>query len=326
MNAKLISQNLIGGNTMFGRRADGRVLREIDPIIALTPYLMPMRCDAQVFSNYKLDYEKMARYIVEQGGKGHKLTFMELIFAAYVRSVSQVPQVNRFVVNKRLYARTQLTISFIVLKDTGDPNVIAENTVKCYFDPRDTIYDVTERVSKAIAENRQEEADNSTMKVAKLLLNPILANIVVFLARTLDRYGILPKYILDASPFHTSMFFTQMASIGMPAVNHHIYNFGTTSLFVSMGTVQRETIVGPDGKVTRKRWLPVGFTADERICAGAEWAKLVERMMYYLSHPEELETPPEKVYFEEANEYSIPKYIEKKQQKQQKQEQKQLPG
>ena len=127
---------------MFGRRADGRVLREIDPIIALTPYLMPMRCDAQVMSNYKLDYEKMARYIVEQGNKGHKFTFMEIIFAAFVRAVSQIPEINRFVVNKRLYARTQLTISFALLKDTGDPDKIEENTVKCYFDPRDTIYDV----------------------------------------------------------------------------------------------------------------------------------------------------------------------------------------
>ena len=303
---------------MFGRRADGRVLREIDPIIALTPYLMPMRCDAQVMSNYKLDYEKMARYIVEQGNKGHKLTFMEIIFAAFVRSVSQLPEINRFVVNKRLYARTQLTISFVVLKDTGDPDKIEENTVKCYFDPRDTIYDVADRVSAAIEANRREEADNSTMKLAKLLMNPILANIIVFFARLTDRYGILPKYILDASPFHTTMFFTQMASIGMPAVNHHIYNFGTTSLFVSMGTVQRETQVGPDGKATRKRWLPAGFTADERICAGKEWAKLVERMMYYIAHLEELETPPEKVVFEEGNEYSIPDYILKAQAKQQK--------
>ncbi len=301
---------------MFGRRADGRVLKEIDPIIALTPYLMPMRCDAQVMSNYKLDYEKMARYIVEQGNKGHKISFMEIIFAAYVRTVSQLPEINRFVVNKRLYARTQLTISFALLKDTGDPDKIEENTVKCYFDPRDTIYDVSERVNTAIEQNRREEADNSTMKVAKLLLNPILANIVVAFARFTDRYGILPKYILDASPFHTTMFFTQMASIGMPAVNHHIYNFGTTSLFVSMGSIQRETIVGPDGKVTRKRWLPVGFTADERICAGREWAKLVERVMYYIDHLEELEVPPESVRFEEGNEYSIPKYVLKQQKKQ----------
>ena len=301
---------------MFGRRADGRLLKEIDPIIALTPYLMPMRCDAQVMSNYKLDYEKMARYIVDQGNKGHKLTFMEIIFAAYVRTISELPEINRFVANKRLYARTQLTISFVVLKDTGDPDRIEENTVKCYFDPRDTIFDVSERVSAAIEQNRREEADNSTMKLAKLLLNPILANTIVAFARLTDRYGILPKYILDASPFHTSMFFTQMASIGMPAVNHHIYNFGTTSLFVSMGSIQRETIVGPDGKVTRKRWLPVGFTADERICAGKEWAKLVERVMYYIAHLEELETPPEIVRFEEGNEYSIPKYVLKNQKEQ----------
>ena len=302
---------------MFGRRADGRVLKEIDPIIALTPYLMPMRCDAQVMSNYKLDYEKMARYIVEQGGKGHKLTFMEIIFAAFVRSVSQIPEINRFVVNKRLYARTQLTISFVVLKDTGDPNKIEENTVKCSFDPRDTREEEAGEEEFYIEQNRREEADNSTMKVAKLLLNPILANTVVAIARITDRYGILPKYILDASPFHTTMFFTQMASIGMPAVNHHIYNFGTTSLFVSMGTIQRETQAAPDGTVKRKRWLPAGFTADERICAGKEWAKLVERMMYYIDHLEELETPPEKVVFEEGNEYSIPEYILKQQKKQQ---------
>ena len=292
---------------MFGRRADGKLLKKIDPIIALTPYLMPMRCDAQVFLNLKLDYEKIARYIVEQGQQGNKFTFMEIIIAAFVRVVSELPDVNRFVANKRLYARTQLTVSFALLKETANVDDIEENTVKCYFDPKDTIFDVAERVGAAIEQNRREEADNSTMKVAKLLLNPILANTIVFAARFLDRYGIMPKYIMDASPFHTSMFFTQMASIGMPAVNHHIYNFGTTSLFVSMGSVIRENIVGPDGKATRKRYLPIGITADERICAGAVYAKLVNRIMYYINNIELLETPPETVKFEENNEYSLPK-------------------
>ena len=40
---------------MFGRRPDGRRLRGVDPIVAITPYLMPMRCDAQVFLEHKLD-------------------------------------------------------------------------------------------------------------------------------------------------------------------------------------------------------------------------------------------------------------------------------
>lgn len=304
---------------MFGRRADGRVLKKIDPIIALTPYLMPMRCDAQVFLNYKLDYEKMARYIVEKGNEGNKFTFMELIIAAFVRVASELPEVNRFVSNKRLYARTQLAVSFALLKDTGSADQIEENTVKCYFDPRDTIFDVAARVSEMIQQNRREEADNSTMKVAQLLLRPILANTVVALARFLDRYGIMPKYILDASPFHTSMFLTNMGSIGMPAVNHHIYNFGTTTLFLSMGNIVRETQVGPDGKATRKRWLPIGITADERICAGAVYSKMVTRMIYYLSNPALLETPPETVAFEEGNAYSLPPSKADKKLKKQKQ-------
>ena len=300
---------------MFGRRKDGRVLKEIDPIIALTPYLMPMRCDSQVFLNYRLDYEKMARYIVAQGAQGHRITFLELIIAAFVRVVSEIPEVNRFVSNKRLYARTQLTVSFVALKDTVKEDDIEENTVKCHFDPRDTIYDVAERVRVAIEEARKEEADNSTMKVAKLLLNPILANIVVHTARFLDRYGIMPQYILNASPFHTSLFLTHMGSIGMPAVNHHIYNFGTTSLFFSMGSIQRVPEAGPDGTLVRKRYMPIGITADERICAGAVYAKMVARMIDLINHPEQLETPPETVKFEEGHAYSLPLSRKKKEKK-----------
>ena len=266
-----------------------------------------MRCDAQVFLNYKLDYEKLARYIVEQGNQGHRFTFLELLIATFVRVASEVPEVNRFVANKRMYARTQLTVSFVVLKETSKEGAVEENTVKCYFDPHDTIFDVAERVSVAIDENRREEADNSTMKVAKLLLRPVLANSVVAAARFMDRYGVMPKYIMNASPFHTSLFVTHMGSIGMPAVNHHIYNFGTTSLFLSMGSVERTIALGPDGKVIRKRYLPIGITADERICAGATYAKMVNRMIYYLNDPSLLETPPENVCFEENNVYSLPK-------------------
>lgn len=296
---------------MFGHRADGRVLRKIDPIIALTPHLMPMRCDAQVFLNYKVDYEKLARYIVKKGAEGHRFTFMELLIAAYVRTVSEIPEINRFVSNKRLYARTQLSASFTILKETADADAIEENTVKCYFDPHDTIYEVADRVSTSVAANRREEADNSTMKLAKLLLRPMLANTVVGIVNLLDRYGVMPRYVLDASPFHTSMFVTNMASIGMPAVNHHIYNFGNTSLFLSIGSVQRVTETGPDGKAVRKRYLPIGITADERICAGAVYARMVNRMLHYLNDPALLETPPETVRFEEDNVYSVPAYSAK---------------
>ncbi len=290
---------------MFGRRPDGRLVKSIDPIVALTPYLMPMRCDAQVMLDLKLDYEKMARYIVKKGREGYRFSFMELFFAAYVRTASQMPDLNRFIANKRMYARNELAISFAVLKETSDGSV-QENVAKCKFDLRDTIYDVSARTNEAIELCRQEEADNITMKFAEALKMPLIANTVVMLARVLDRYGILPKFVINASPFHTSLFFTNMASIGMPAVKHHIYNFGTTSLFVSIGSIERTVTIGANGEAQRKRLLPLGIVADERVCAGMVYAQMVSKFNHYLSNPELLEAPPEEVKFDEGNEYSMP--------------------
>ena len=296
---------------MFGRRSDGRVVRSIDPIVALTPYLMPMRCDAQVMLTYKADYEPLARYIVAKGAQGYKLSFMDIVLAAYVRAISQMPELNRFIANKRIYARKELAVSFVVLKNTADGSV-QENVVKCKFDPHDTILDVAARTGEAISQARQEETDNSTMKVAKFLLNPILATTIAGLARLLDRYGLMPRFLVEASPFHTSMFITNMASIGMPAVNHHIYNFGTTSVFISIGSLERGVTVNAKGEAQRKRVLPIGITADERVCAGMIYAKMVAMVSRYLADPQLLEQPPEQVFYDDGLTYSMPPAPQKK--------------
>ena len=90
---------------MFGRRPDGRRLKKQDPIVQMTPYLMPMRCDAQVFLEHKADFEKLSRYIVEKAREGQKITFMQILVAAYVRAISKNPEVNRFIFNKQYYIR-----------------------------------------------------------------------------------------------------------------------------------------------------------------------------------------------------------------------------
>lgn len=290
---------------MFGKRGDGYLVKEIDPVIALTPYLMPMRCDAQVMLTYKIDYEKLARFMAEKGREGYRITFMELFIAAYVRAISQQPQLNRFIINKRYYTRKDIMCSFAVLQDTPDGSV-KENVAKCKFDPHDTIFDVAARIKEAIEETRKADADNSTMKVANLLKRPLIANILVGLARVLDRYGLLPKYLLDASPFHTGLFFSNNASIGLPHVFHHIYNFGTTSLFVVIGNVERTVDLDVDGNPVRKRILPAGVTADERVCAGMVYSKFLRLYQHLLNNPQELEQKPEQVYHDEGHVISLP--------------------
>lgn len=292
---------------MFGFRPEGRRVKKMDPIVQATPYLMPMRCDAQVFLQQKLDYEVLARYVADQNTKGRRITFMQLIIAAYVRGVSQFPEANRFVMNKQMYSRKELTVSFTMLRDTSDGS-IEETTAKIKFDPTDTIFDVAERVQYAIEQNRAEESANFTLKIARFAMSiPFLPNILVGLIKLFDRYGLLPKALIDALPFHTGMFITNMASIGMHSVYHHIYNFGNTGLFLSMGMIERSLGMDTDGQIRRKRLLPIGITADERICAGAMYAKLFSVMLNHLNHPELLEKPPEAVRFDPGCEYHAPK-------------------
>ena len=300
---------------MFGFRPDGRRVSTIDPIVRITPYLMPMRCDAQVFLQHKVDYEMLARYIASQGAKGEKITFMQIIIAAFVRAVSQHPEINRYIMNKQFYARNNCTVSFTMLKNPQDHHS-GETAVKLKFDLTDTIYDVRDRMNIAVEANRGEDTKNFLDKLVGVLLSvPGLPTAVVGLVRLLDRYGLCPGALIDELPFHTSMYITNNASIGLHHVNHHIYNFGSTSLFFGMGSIERTAVV--EGGATRmKRWLPIGITADERVCSGAHYAEFFATMNKHLAHPELLEVPPETVRYDGKVEYHQPKVkTEQKQEK-----------
>lgn len=293
---------------MFGFRHEGRRVKNLDPIIQMTPYLMPMRCDAMVFLHHDIDYETLARYIADKSRReGVKITFLEVLIACYIRAVSQVPEVNRFVMNKQYYNRKELTCSMTILLDTPDGS-IQENVIKVRYDPSDTIYDVAARLTAKIAANRKPEAPSFAIKLASALIKiPGLVSLVVWFLMFLDRYGIMPGVLIDELPFHTSMFITNNASIGLHSVYHHVYNFGNTSMFFGLGTPERGYTV--DAKGTPKRWctLPVGITVDERVCGGAVYAKLFTWMKRCLKNPELLDTPPEQVYYNEGAEYHEPK-------------------
>lgn len=285
---------------MFGHRADGRLVGSIDPIVMLTPYIMPQRDDAQVMTRHDLDFEDMTRYIREQRKDGHQITYMGMIIAAFVRTLCDYPELNRFVVNKRIYARNHVCVSFVTLKKNPD-NSIEEAVVKVDFQLTDTIYDVTRRIEAAIAETRKPGEKNKTDKLARFLLSmPVLPDVVVALAKLMDRYGLMPSYIHQASPFHTSLFISNMASIGMNYIYHHIYNFGTTSLFFGMGKTEQKLHANSDGTCRSKRIMPVGAVIDERICSGASFSRAFSQMKTYLHNPSLLETPPAEIKTETA--------------------------
>jgi chloramphenicol O-acetyltransferase len=288
---------------LFGHRFDGKRISDIDPIVQITPYLMPMRCDAMVFLEHKLDYEKLTRYISRKAAEGEKITYLQIIMASYVRAVSQHPEVNRFIFNKQYYSRKCCAASYTILKEyqNTDSN---ETTVRIEYDLTDTIFDVRDRMTAAQEAARAEVGNTAVEKIAKVVLGiPGLTSLIVWLYRLLDRYGLAPSAVAKELPFYCGAFMTNNASIGLHHVWHHIYNFGNVSLFMGMGSVLKEATVEPDGRVRMKRWLPIGITADERVCSGAHYARFFADMKRYLEHPELLEQPPESVRFDEGCEY-----------------------
>ncbi len=292
---------------MFGHRFDGKRLRDIDPIIQITPYLMPMRCDAQVFLDHKLDFEKLSRYIARKAQEGHKVSFMQLIAAAYVRAVSQHPEINRFIFNKQYYSRNNCSISYAVLKDPQDFNS-PEVTVRIQFDLTDTVFDVCDRMNDAVEKARATEDGDFVVRLAKAVLKiPGLTTVIVALVKLLDRYGLAPKALLGDLPFYSGLFVSNNASIGLHHVWHHIYNFGNVSLFMILGTVVKEAVADAEGKTRMRRMLPLGITADERICSGAHYAAFFADVMHFLAEPEVLEVPPENVKFDPGMEYHVEK-------------------
>lgn len=282
---------------MFGRRSDGRRIKGEDPIVMLTPYIMPQRADAQVMIRQELDFDKLTEYIRTQRKAGRNISYMSVIIAAYLRTLCEYPELNRFIMNKRVYARNHVCISFVTLKQ-NDKNQVEEALAKVELDLRDTIFVVSERLETVIEKTRNENTDkgNATERLARTLLSaPLLPDIIVGLARLLDRYGLMPTFIHNASPFHTSLFISNMASIGMNYIYHHIYNFGTTSIFIAMGKAEQKVHMNAEGVCSIKRIMPLGCVIDERIAAGGVYARAFGSMKKYISHPELLETPPETV-------------------------------
>ena len=117
----------------------------------------------------------------------------------------------------------------------------------------------------------------------------------VWLLKTLDYFGLLPGFLLEVSPFHGSLFFTSMGSLGIPPVYHHLYDFGNLPVFGAFGMKRRAYEVTEDGSVVQRKYVDVKFTLDERIVDGYYYAAFFKHYKRILAHPEILDRPPEEV-------------------------------
>ena len=278
----------------LGDRKEGRRLRTVQPMATVIPFIMRERSDAQNFFEDVIDITSIERYLDKKHAEGYTdMTILHVILAAYTRVVSERPGLNRFVAGQRVFARHNIECVMPIKKELSVQGM--DTCIKAEFDPRDNIYNVYKKFQKVAKEAIESTTgfDNTAKFFTKL--PRFVFRSVVALLRFLDYRGLVPKSLLKISPFHGSMIITSMGSIGIPAIYHHIYNFGTLPLFISYGSIFTADAIKRDGSRERHHFVTLKVVTDERICDGYYYASAFKRLKKYLLHPEMLDQVPEKI-------------------------------
>lgn len=273
---------------------EGRKLKSLDPMTMVSPYIMTERCESSNMIRIRINVASAEKYIREKRVAGlDGFNLMHLLVAAYVRAASQRPSVNRYIRGQRIYARNDITVMLTIKKAMSISG--EETIVKVHLTPDMTAEQVYSKLNDIILASRDETSDfDDTAKIFRYIPGLVLKFAIWFL-KLLDYFGLLPRGLREVSPFHGSLFITSMGSLGIPAIYHHLYNFGNCSQFCSFGAKEKVMELDRDGNPVERHYVEMLWTLDERICDGFYYASAFKLMRGYLQNPWVLDNPPAEV-------------------------------
>lgn len=284
----------------MGDRYDGWRVRNVDPVFSVIPYFLRTRMDAQNFFEEKIDIDQIETFIKEHKEDIPDLSIMHVVMAALVRLISQRPHLNRFVIWNKIFARNHVNFSIAVKRTLSDEG--EETLIKPFFLPSDTLQDIVRKTRLEQENNQQVGQQNSSDIISKILgyLPDLALRFVVFMLLHMDKVGIMPKFVNKASPWHSSIFLTNIGSIGVESIYHHLYEFGTCSMFCAMGKKSRRHTIDNNGDIKSHKSIQLKFVLDERICDGFYYASSMRLLNKILANPRVLLLPPENVMIDEG--------------------------
>jgi hypothetical protein len=278
------------GKKRWKDRKDGRYLYDADPMHKFMPYLMPKRTECEVFLREGMDATKILEYLEDKKRMdGNKITLFSLLMSTLVRTFAIRPDLNNFIAGHRLYRRNKIDIGFIVKREFTDAG--SETMVRMTFDPSMTINEVSEKLYAHIDEFRSLEsagADNIVRKFSKL--PRFMTKSAIAFLRFLNYFGWVPKGLIESDPNFASAFVTNMGSLKANAPFHHLNNWGTGSVFISIGAIEDRVCV-INGEMEIRKCFDLAFTVDERIADGYYFIRSIQVMKEILSDPVCLERP-----------------------------------
>ena len=282
----------------WGDRTDGRRVRTLSPMAQITSYFQVERNTCSNFFEESFEISHVERYIRQKRREGYTdFGLTHVLLAAYVRGIAKYPQLNRFISGQKVFSRGEDIQYCMVIKKEMDVNS-PDTSIKVHLNPRDTAIDVYNKLNAAVEKVKATKKLDSKLDDLIMyftLIPSILMKFTVWSLKFLDYFGMLPRFLLELSPFHGSLFFTSMGSLGIRPIYHHLYNFGNLPVFGAFGLKRKAFELTEDGTVVQKKYVDVKFVLDERIVDGYYYATFFKYYRRLMAHPELLDFPPDEV-------------------------------
>lgn len=276
-------------------KKEGRRVRTINPMAGVEPFIMVERNTATNQFRDSIDMDLIEPYIRQKKAEGlTHFNLMHVLVAAYIRTVSQRPAINRFIRGQRIHARNGIEVVICIKKDMKLDS--PDTCVKIPFTPDCTAEDVYNGFEEAINSYRDEPGGDFDAFAGILNYLPgVLMKFAIWLIKLLDYFGLLPRRLTKLSPFHGSLFITSIGSLGLPTIYHHLYDLGNLPVFLAFGAKYKRNEIDDDGNVLHKSYVDYTVTMDERICDGFYYANALKLFRRIIRHPEKLDQKPESV-------------------------------
>ncbi len=277
----------------WGDRRDGRRVKAPGLQTVMT-YLMPKRTDCEVYLHDTIDATELVRWL-EQKNASHpdyKTTVFHCFLVAMARMVKERPLMNRFIQGFRIYERYDITLSFVAKRRFADSAEESLMVLTAHDD--DTLDAVSRKIVGNVRESRKSEHSTGGVdakmdtfaKFPRFLL--IIAGKVI---RTLDFWGKNFPSLTEGDPNYTTVLASNLGSIQCPSVYHHLNNYGTNSIMVTIGTLHKAEMLMPDGTKQIRDVVDIGATLDERIADGFYFGRSLRLIKHIFANPDLLDVP-----------------------------------
>ena len=258
-------------------------------------YIMPRKTTSEIFFKTQVDLTNTFKFLEKYNkdkDETDKLTLFQIYLAAGVRTVALRHKINRFVSGRRLWQRNQIIISFVVNKEKSEDG--EEINAMIEFDPFDTLETVQKIVNEHLYEARHGVNPNEKDVQFWGAMPRWVIRFIFWFMRWTDEHNI-PIYSLTKDiPMFSTAFLAHLGSIGIPAVYHHLFEFGTTGVLITLGKIQKVQVINQEtGKINVRKVMEVKVCIDDRIAPGIYTGPTIELMKNLIENPESLIKPPD---------------------------------